>query len=292
MPELVAEAVSLSDIGRRDRQEDAVIADFPQGSEFGLAVLSDGMGGHNDGDLASRILVSEMFGELYFSGARLQALAKNIPHVFQSALHVANKRLQRHTKTGALSKDTGGTLVSIALLNDRLNWISVGDSPLYLYRKGHLQRLNENHSLAPQIDLMAQQGLMDATTARDHPQRGCLTSAVTGNEIARIDCPNAGFDLRAGDIVLLASDGINVLDDTEIARRLWRLRRKGPQEMAQDLLAHALGKDAPDQDNLALVVIKMSPAKSARQQTPATSSRLARALMGWLAGPTTERVNS
>lgn len=292
MPELVAEAVSLSDIGRRERQEDAVIADFPHGSDFGLAVLSDGMGGHNDGDLASRILVSEMFGELYFSGARLQALAQNIPHVFQSALNVANKRLQRHTKTGALSKDTGGTLVSIALINDRLSWISVGDSPLYLFRNGEVQRLNENHSLAPQIDLMVQQGLMDAQTAREHPQRGCLTSAVTGQEIARIDCPQAPVDLRDGDVVLLASDGINVLEDAEIARLIRARRRKGAQRIAQDLLGKALGKQAPEQDNVALVVIKMSRAKPLGVTAPGLSARMLRACTSWGVGAEVERVSS
>lgn len=292
MPELVADAVTLSNIGRRDRQEDAVIADFPSGGEFGLAVLSDGMGGHNDGDLASRILVSEMFGELYFSGARIQALAQNLPHVFQSALNVANKRLHRHTKSGALSPDTGGTLVSIALLNDQLSWISVGDSPLYLFRDGTLRRLNENHSLAPQIDLMVEQGLMDAEIARDHPQRGCLTSAVTGSGINRIDCPKSGTVLQDGDVVLLASDGINVMTDNEIARMIRRQRRKGPQKIAQGLLDHALSKDAPEQDNIALVVIGLSQADRRTAPASGLAARILRACSIWLSGHGRERVSS
>lgn len=259
MPELVADVSAATDIGRRARQEDALITDFSQGSALGLAVLSDGMGGHDDGDLASRIIVSEMFGELYFSGARVHALVKNVPHVFRTALNVANKRLERHTKAGSLSEDTGGTLVSLALVGERLNWISVGDSPLYLYRAKGLRRLNENHSMAPQIDLMVRQGIMDADTGRDHPQRNCLTSAITGREVNKIDCPEHALTLQDRDIVILASDGLNVLSDPEIQRLLRRTRRKPSQTIADALMRAVKRANDPDQDNISLVVIKMTP---------------------------------
>ena len=276
MPDLIADAATLSDIGRRDRQEDAVMADFPRGAEFGLAVLSDGMGGHNDGDLASRIIVSEMFGELYFSGARVDALARHVPQVFRSALNVANKRLARHTKTGALSKDTGGTLVSIAMLKDTLSWISVGDSPLYLFRAGQLTRLNENHSLAPQIDLMVEQGLMDPDVARDHPQRSCLTSALTGQVINQIDCPDSAISLYPKDVVIVASDGLNVLSDNEITRLVRRNLRKGSHRIADVLKAAVLNKDKPEQDNLALVVITLSAAEPKTNPLSALAGRCVR----------------
>ncbi len=52
--------------GKREVQEDALAADFQVGSEFGFVVLSDGMGGHAAGDVASNIVVTEVFSELYF----------------------------------------------------------------------------------------------------------------------------------------------------------------------------------------------------------------------------------
>ncbi len=258
MVRLVAEAVTAIDVGQRSRQEDAVVADFSQGAELGLAVLSDGMGGHDDGDLASRILVSEMFGELFFSGARPDTMVENVKGTLQDALDVANRRLNNHSKTGSISKDTGGTLVSVAVIAQQLRWISVGDSPLYLLRDGNLHRLNEDHSMAPQIDLMVSRGVMDAETARNHPQRNCLTSALTGGKIPRIDCPDTGLTLMEDDIVILASDGLNVLPDAHIRDIVHGHCHKGSECISDELMkaVHALA--VPDQDNISLVVIKMN----------------------------------
>lgn len=257
MPELVAQAATAMNIGRRARQEDAVIADFSQGSELGLAVLSDGMGGHDDGDLASRIIVGEMFGELFFSGARLDALKTSARETFHHALGMANKSLKRHADAGSISRDTGGTLVSVAVVQEKLRWISVGDSPLYLFRDRCLHRLNEIHSLAAQIDMMARCGELDAETARNHPQRGYLTSALTGGKVKHIDCPETALNLKSGDIVLMASDGLNVLPDKDICELVARHRRQSSEKLAQILMDEACAREIEDQDNISIVAIKM-----------------------------------
>ena len=273
MARLVADAVTAIDVGRRSRQEDAVVADFSQGAEVGLAVLSDGMGGHDDGDLASRILVSEMFGELFFSGARPDALARDAKSTFQEALDTANKRLKNHSKSGNISGDTGGTLVSVAVIAEQLRWISVGDSPLYLLRDGNLHRLNEDHSMAPQIDLMVSRGVMDAETARNHPQRNCLTSAITGGKIPRVDCPDSGLTLIQNDVVILASDGINVLPDAHIRDIVGGFQHKSSDCIAEELMKAVHALDVPDQDNISLVVIKMNAAHEPERNAVATAFR-------------------
>ena len=259
MTELVAHAATAVDIGRRGRQEDAVIADFSRGSELGLAVLSDGMGGHNDGDLASRIIAGEMFGELFFSGARAEGLKTSPNETFQHALEVANKSLQRHAKAGSISKDTGGTLISVAVIGEKLRWISVGDSPLYLYRGRKLHRLNEIHSMASQIDMMVRCGELDPDVGRDHPQRLCLASAITGGSIRHVDCPETALRLKAGDIVILASDGINTLSDQRICELTKQHRRKHSDAIAKALMKNLRAERSPDQDNISMVVIKIVP---------------------------------
>lgn len=260
MPRIVAEAATATHIGMRQRQEDAVMADFSRGSDLGLAVLSDGMGGHDDGDLASRIIVSEMFGELFFSGARPDALRSSAPDTLRRAVHAANRSLVRHANSGCISSNTGGTLVTVALIEDRLRWISVGDSPLYLYRAGNLHRLNEIHSLGAQIDMMVRVGEIEAGVAEDHPQRHQLTSALTGRDIRHIDCPDAALHLRQDDVVVLASDGLNVLPDQQICNLIRRHRHKTSQRIAAALMAEVEAQHRPDQDNASLVVIKMEPA--------------------------------
>lgn len=257
MPELCAEAATAQHIGARLRQEDALIAHVPGGGGPGLAVLSDGMGGHDDGDLASRILVSEMFAELFLSAARKPLADRGGAALFRAALDSANSRLQQHIGAGCVSDDTGGTLLCVSLDAGRLRWLSVGDSPLYLYRAGRLLQLNQLHSMAAQLDLMVTQGAMDAATAQAHPHRHCLTSAVTGRQVPQVDCPERTLPLCAGDTVILASDGLNVLSAAEIGAGIDRHSGQGCAAIARALVRAVRDKDAPDQDNVSVVVIRV-----------------------------------
>lgn len=258
MVDLVADAGSAQDIGRRQRQEDALIAQFSHGAGPGVAVLSDGMGGHEDGDLASRILVGEMFSELFLSAARRAAFSANSGTFFRAALNKANSRLETLIGEGCISKDTGGTLVSVAVVEGRLRWLSVGDSLLYLFRDGKLRLLNEVHSMEQRLARLVDEGQMDAETARMHPHRHYLTSAVTGQPIPKVDCPNEALDLQAGDIVILASDGLNVLGEARLRCLVQRHRHKSGRRLAQALLAAVTHEEEPEQDNVSVVAIKMS----------------------------------
>ncbi|MBV7396958.1 PP2C family protein-serine/threonine phosphatase [Mameliella sediminis] len=259
MSDLLSDVASGQLIGDRKRQEDALVTQFPEGDQLGLAILSDGMGGHDDGDLASRILVSEMFAELYLAAARPQG--KDTSTGFRAALDSANARLNQHIKAGCISGDTGGTLLAVRIAKDGLRWLSVGDSPLYLFRDGILQRLNDLHSMAAQLDLLVSQGAMELEAARDHPHRHCLTSAVTGQAVPRIDCPDAALPLQPDDLLILASDGLNVLPDERIADLLARHAPEGSTAVTRALLAAVRDKQAPRQDNTSLVVIRLTPAR-------------------------------
>lgn len=242
--------------GARDRQEDALATAFSQGANMGFAVLSDGMGGHAAGDLASRIIVTEMFAELTLSSSNPEFSASDIPTLLRYAAKLANARLKSHIERHPDTEGMGGTVVATIVVDGFLYWISVGDSPLYLYRDGALSRLNEDHSMAPQIDLMAAQGVIDAVTARDHPQRNCLTSAIIGQPIPSVDCPEDPLDLQAGDLILMASDGLQFLPDAGIADILRRTDRRDSRSIAQDLISGVTDVADPEQDNISLVVIK------------------------------------
>jgi len=265
LTELLADTATALALGRRERQEDAVVAEFPQGGGPGFAVLSDGMGGHGAGDVASKIIVAEMFGALLFACACPQHVREAGTEILAAAAEAANDRLRRHAETQGAEEVMGGTLVSTIVAGGGLRWISVGDSPLYLYREGALRRLNENHSMAARIDQLVRGGMMDAETARDHPQRHCLTSALTGAGIDRIDCPDGALPLRPGDVVLMASDGVHALSDPQIRQVLDRHRRADSRTIADALRAAVLAAEAPHQDNLSLIVIRMEAAAGARR---------------------------
>jgi serine/threonine protein phosphatase PrpC len=246
--------------GARDYQEDAITADFPVGAEAGFVVLADGMGGHAAGDVASKIVLTEVYSELKFHFADVEAFETKAPEILRNVANLANDTLRQHTRSHPETEGMGATLVVPCLVENRLWWISVGDSPLFLYRGGRLSQLNEDHSMAPQIDFMVKSGLMDAETGENHPDRNCLISVLMGTRIPKVDCPVKPLELKAGDIVICASDGLQFLTNEEIEWLVRRYSKKRSTEIAERLLEELAKLDDPDQDNISFTVIKVNDA--------------------------------
>jgi len=244
--------------GGRDYQEDAIVTDFPFGADSGLVVLADGMGGHAAGDVASKIVVTEVFSELKFESANFTDFESEIPQFLTSSAANANKIVLEHVKSNPDTRGMGATLVSAVLVENRLYWMSIGDSPLFHFRGGKLQQLNEDHSMAPQIDFMVESGLLDAEAGKNHPDRNCLTSVILGERVAKSDCPKTPFELQVGDIVVVSSDGLQYLEDAKIQKILQRHRRKKSAEIAGYLLEAIESLADPDQDNCTFSVIKLN----------------------------------
>lgn len=249
----VASAVSL---GQRDCQEDAIICDFPLGSDLGFAVLADGMGGHAAGDIASKIVVTEVFSELKLQSGDTPGMEKDITEVLQGAAIAANACIGAHVSSEPGTEGMGATLVAPVLMQNRLYWISVGDSPLLLFRDGTLSQLNEDHSMAPQIDYLVRTGLMKPEKAVNHPDRNCLTSVLAGHQISRIDCPSTPVNLQEGDIVIAASDGLQFLENPQISDILARNHAATSADISAELLRCLEELDDPDQDNVSFCVIR------------------------------------
>ncbi len=247
--------------GGRDYQEDAIVTDFPFGMDSGVAVLADGMGGHEAGDVASKIVVTEVYSELKFRSAAISEDEKHIPDCFTAATAGANATIRDYVKKNPAASGMGATLVALVLVENRMFWMSVGDSPLYVLRDGKLKQLNEDHSLAPQIDFMVSQGLLSPDAAKDHPDRNCLTSVIMGQKIAKSDCPMEPFELKLGDIVLVSSDGLQYLEHEKLQKVVHRYRRRKSAEIAGHLLEAIAALGDPDQDNVSFSVIKLNHTK-------------------------------
>lgn len=252
--------------GARDYQEDAITADFPVGAEAGFVVLADGMGGHAAGDVASKIVLTEVYSELKFHYADVEAFERRAPEILRNVAEFANQTLRDHTISHPETEGMGATLVVPALVENRLWWISIGDSPLFLFRGGKLSQLNEDHSMGPQIDFMVQSGLLDPKIAENHPDRNCLVSVLMGSKISKIDCPAKPVDLKAGDIVICSSDGLQFLTNAQITKVLTKYRKSRSTEIAERLLDEIYKLDDPDQDNISFTIIKVNDA-SVRPKT-------------------------
>ncbi len=256
-PDIRFDVASVLNRGCRDYQEDAIATDFPIGEEFGYAVLSDGMGGHAAGDVASKIVVTEVFSELKFQTSDIEGLVENMGEVLRSAAVSANECMAAHASNNPQTAGMGATLVAPVFIGNSLYWISIGDSPLYLMRNGRLRQLNEDHSLGPHIDYMVRSGMMPEEIGRNHPDRNALTSVLIGETIERIDCPERPFKLKDGDILVVASDGLQFLSNSDITRIVSENADKGSACIANCLLEELRDLDDPDQDNVSFSVIKV-----------------------------------
>jgi serine/threonine protein phosphatase PrpC len=244
--------------GGRDYQEDAIVTDFPFGSDSGVVVLADGMGGHAAGDVASKIVVTEVFSELKFESANFTDFESEIPQYLTRSAVSANDVVREHVVAHPETRGMGATLVSVILIENRMYWMSIGDSPLYHFRGGKMKQLNEDHSMAPQIDFMVKSGLLDPEAGKNHPDRNCLTSVILGDRVSKSDCPKTPFELQVGDIVVVSSDGLQYLEDAKIQKILHRYRRKKSAEIAGYLLEAIEELADPDQDNCTFSVIKLN----------------------------------
>jgi len=257
MADLTYDTAMSIEIGRRDRQEDALASDFPSGQAFGFVVLADGMGGHAAGDMASKIVVTEVFSELKLRSGDPDLLEPCIGDVLKGAALHANTCVGHYAREHRESVGMGATLLAPVFVEDRLYWVSVGDSPFYLFRDGVLTRLNENHALSSQIDYLVSAGIMDREEALSYPDQTCLTSVLIGGDIAQVDCPASPMKLMENDILIAASDGLQFISEAQIEGVL-RFQRKSSAEQISAALTKEIQKlDDPDQDNLSLCVIKV-----------------------------------
>lgn len=214
-----------------------------------IAVLADGMGGHAGGAVASRLVCEN------FLSAASQTLGPAQIRLI-GALEAANGALASKIADNPMLSGMGSTLVGATFGDKGIEWVSVGDSPLYLYRKGDILVLNEDHSLAPELDRLVQAGRLSLDEARRDPRRHMLRSAVTGDEIDLVDLSEQAVALEDGDYVVLASDGIASLETSEIARIIKGYAQDGAAAVAEALIRAVDALKEPHQDNATVLVVR------------------------------------
>jgi protein phosphatase len=214
-----------------------------------VAVLADGMGGHTAGAVASQ-MVCDSFISAYrrLDGAR--------PERLLTALKSANDAIADKVKANPALSGMGSTLVAAVFGDAGVEWVSVGDSPLLLFRRGEIAHLNEDHSLAPELDRLAAEGLISAAQARSDPRRHMLRSAVTGEELDLIDVSRRPLTLEAGDYVILASDGLHTLETAEVARVIAAYAADGAEAVAGALIRAVEAIRDPHQDNTTVMAVR------------------------------------
>lgn len=255
------EHASRASKGARDYQEDTALVwpgrdtgptamRAPDGAVPLVTVLADGMGGHIGGALASRT-VCESFVASYATETGSE------PQRLLAALGAGNDAISRKVAANPMLSGMGSTLIGATFNDTGVHWVSVGDSLLLLFRRGEVALLNEDHSLAPELDALAAAGKITATEARNDPRRHMLRSAVTGEDLDLIDLPTRPLPLEAGDIVILASDGLQTLDTSEVERVIAAYAADGAEAVAGALIRAVEAIRDPYQDNTTVIAVRV-----------------------------------
>lgn len=227
-----------TDVGlSRDHNEDAYLADPANG----VWMVADGMGGHDAGEVASRLACLAVQSAI--SAGRTVA----------EALHDAHAAILRHADVQQHGRSMGATAVVVHLQGTHLDVAWVGDSRVYVF-DGALRPVTRDHSY---VGDLVDQGVIDADAARRHPHRHVVTQALGVASPNGLQVGTWRGTLASGDRILLCSDGLTeVLDDVEI-EALLRERSHALDGVTTALIAAALHGGGPD--NVTVLVIEVGP---------------------------------
>ncbi len=239
--------------GARDYQEDAFLitrlGDSTAKTGVSLLIVADGMGGHAAGNVASNMAV-QTFNKHMTGNFPSTEMSK----VLRQAMLQANTSISDTVRETAALRGMGCTLIAAILEDQQLRWVSVGDSHLYIARGTELLKQNADHSYGGFLARMAAMG--KPVEPESGFARNMLMSALTGEEIAEIDCPEDGVALQAGDRLLLASDGLDTLAATKILALL--ARNASAKECVDAILLAVADARMPRQDNATVIVVTVT----------------------------------
>lgn len=238
---------AVHNIGSRSGQQDSF--DVINCNAGTLAVVADGMGGLTDGDKVSQKIVATMRGDSLRlrPGQTDKVLCQMVAH--------ANQEVNRMLGTARQYK-CGSTLLAVLIENNIMQWISVGDSRIYLYRGGALIQINREHIYCTELLERAINGKISFGEALCDPQANRLSSFIGMGELKHVDICLNRLELCAGDRVLLMSDGVfNTLSNKEIADVIQS--SADTASAAAQLEQKILQKNSPNQDNFTCVILEM-----------------------------------
>jgi protein phosphatase len=251
---VMLEAFGLTHVGRRRKlNEDSFLVD----SEVNLFSVCDGMGGHNAGEVASKMAIETIGAFIQKSHKEKEitwpyGLDVNLSvegNRLKTALKLANKRVfkaadNREDYTGM------GTTAVAGLVNGNVMTVgSAGDSRCYLWRDGKLTQLTRDDSW---VSAAWAEGILSADEIEKHPLRNVITKAVGAKDDIEIEIVE--LVLQSGDVVILCSDGLHgMINDDTISKVLTPFPEK-LEDAAQKLIDAA--NAAGGRDNVSVVLVR------------------------------------
>lgn len=228
----------------RSGNEDNFFADADQ--THGIFIVADGMGGHAAGEVASEMAVQIVPREL--SNLR-DVTEPNARERVMNSLKTANRAIYERMLSEPDKQGMGTTVSALILSHGRYMIGQVGDSRVYLLRDGMLTQLTKDHSyVQEQVDA----GFLTPEQARYHPYSNVITRCVGAGDSVEPDVYEG--ELKVGDVLLVASDGLTgMVDDRRLQTLL--LARSTPGRIVDALIADANGRGGLD--NITAIVVRV-----------------------------------
>lgn len=232
-----------TDLGRtRPINEDGYyISDYNSAQDAMYAVVADGMGGHQAGEVASTMAICEIqdavnkrcFGDMTGS---------DIKDMLITAVKKANRLIYQKSQEEMSFSGMGTTVTMCLIYGEKAFVAHVGDSRAYVLRGGKLHQITTDHSLVYELVKIGQ---ITAEEAMHHPQKNVITRALGTDSGVEIDLYE--FGILPGDVVLLCSDGLtNMLSDPELIEILTEKQSDSLTELTERLVASANEKGGFD----------------------------------------------
>ena len=242
-----------SHVGKvRKNNEDYCMGEILQTDDgcIGIFALADGMGGHNKGEVASKIAVESI----------IEFLKENISHahgikmdylddVIKQGYNYANKEIYSKSLEDESYIGMGTTLVVAVVYKNQAVIANVGDSRCYLVNKDKIKKITRDHSV---VEELVYANLITEEEAKTHPRRNQITRAMGVEEIIIVDIYRQ--KLNVGDIILLASDGLTGCVDDEGIQNII-LENENMKEVSQDLIDEANHNSG--KDNISVILCKI-----------------------------------
>ncbi len=245
---------AVSDVGRKRKgNEDSLFVN----PEQHLFVVADGMGGHAAGEIASKVAVESINEFVCLTGGDEEitwpfGLDENISYDgnrLKTAIRYANRKVLEATKEKSEYEGMATTVAAVLVDGDTANLGHVGDSRVYLVRDGEITQLTSDHSW---VNEQIQSGVISPDQARTHPLRNVVTRALGGKPDLQVDMQQ--HKAKAGDILLLCSDGLTTMITDEDIARVVREACGDVEKAAQALVASANAKGG--EDNITVLLIR------------------------------------
>jgi PPM family protein phosphatase len=247
--------LTITDPGRaRENNEDSVAVD----EATHLAILADGMGGYNAGEIASGMatafIKSEMTRWLHEAGK--SAKTKEIRRALEICVENANRSIYNAASSNPQYAGMGTTLVVAVFQGAKLMLGHIGDSRCYRLRGSELTQITRDHSLLQeQIDA----GLLTVEQAATSTYKNLVTRALGVDDSVMLELNE--YDVEPEDVYLMCSDGLSdMVDDPEIGSIL--LGQLPMNETAEKLVAAA--NDHGGRDNISVLLVRVEGSSEKR----------------------------